>query len=105
MARVTKDFSQNMVNQFIGYIKSPNKGEARWRLCLLLGKVEMQDTYALTDGVQVVLSTRVRRTDQDWFKCLPIYKSFNASESGNTRQALEAESLPQREEQTFLEGV
>ena len=61
-----------------GYAKSLNGGEARWRLCLFLGKVETQDTYALTDGVQVVLSKRIRITDQDWTKYLPTYKSFNA---------------------------
>ena len=61
-----------------GYIKSLNKGEERWRLCLFLGKVERQDAYVLTDGVQVVLSKRARRTDQDWFKKFPTYKSFSA---------------------------
>ena len=33
-----------------GYTKSLNKGEARWRLCLFLGKVGRQDAYVLTDG-------------------------------------------------------
>ena len=60
------------------YVKSLNKGEARWRLCLFLGKVERQDTYVLRDGVQVVLSKCVRRTDQDWSEYSPTYKRFNA---------------------------
>ena len=47
-----------------GYIKSLSKG-ARWHLCLFLRKVERQDAYVLTDGVQVVLSKRIRRTDHD----------------------------------------
>ena len=38
----------------------------------------MQDTYVLTDGVQVVLSKCIRRTEQDWSNDLPIYKGFNA---------------------------
>ena len=67
MARATKDFKQNMVSQFMD-INTPRKGVARWHLCFFLGKVEWQDTYVLTDGVQVVLSKRVRRTDQDWSK-------------------------------------
>ena len=53
-----------------GYIKSLNKGEARWHLCLFLGKMERPDTYVLTDGVQVALSKGIRRTDQ----ILGIYK-------------------------------
>ena len=57
-----------------GYIKSLNKGGARWRVCLFLGKVERQDQ----DGVQVALSKCIRRTDQDWSKYMPVYKSFNA---------------------------
>ena len=60
-----------------GYIKSLDKGEARWHLCLFLGKVERQDT----DGVQVVLSKHImiiERTDQDLSKYLPTCKSFNA---------------------------
>ena len=71
-----------MVNQFMvtprastkekqdvhGYIKSLNKGGARLHLCLFLENVERQDTYVLTDGVQVVLSTCIIRTDQDWSK-------------------------------------
>ena len=31
----------------------------------------------LPDGVPVVLSKRIRRTDQDWSKYLPVYKGFN----------------------------
>ena len=31
-----------------------------------------------TGGAEVVLSARVRRTDQDWSQYLPTYKSFNA---------------------------
>ena len=42
-----------------------------WHLCLFLGKVDRQDTCALTDGVQVA-------TDQGWSKYLPIYQSFDA---------------------------
>ena len=61
-----------------GYIRSLNKGEARRRLWLVSEKVESQDTYVLTDDVQVALSKCVRRTDQDWSKRLAIYKSFNA---------------------------
>ena len=45
---------------------------------LVLGKRGKTDTYVLTDGVQVVLRTRARRTDQVWPKILAIYKSFNA---------------------------
>ena len=70
-----------------GYIKSLNKGEARLHLRLFLGKVERQDTYVLTGGVQVVLSKCIRRTDQDWSKNLPICKSFNATKT-------RAEALP-----------
>ena len=55
-----------------GYIRSLNKGEARWHLCLFLRKAESQDTYVLTDGVQIVQSKRIRRTDQDWSKYLAI---------------------------------
>ena len=55
-----------MVKQFMVTPKaSINKGEARLHLCLFLGKVERQDTYVLTDGVQVVLGARIRMTDQD----------------------------------------
>ena len=69
MARVTKDFLQSMVNQFV-VTSRLNKGEASRQLCLFLVKVERQDTYALTDGAQVVLSKRIRGTDQDWSKKL-----------------------------------
>ena len=58
-----------------GYVKSLNKGEARWRLCVFLGKVERHDTYVLTGGVQVALSKCVR-IDQDWSKYLPIYNAW-----------------------------
>ena len=61
-----------------GCIERVNKGEARWRLRLFLGKVERQDTYELADGVQVVLSKCIRRTDQVLSKHLPIYQSFSA---------------------------
>ena len=61
-----------------GCVRSLNKGEARWHLCLFLGKVESQDTYVLTPRAQVVLRKSIRRTDQDWFKNLAAYKSFNA---------------------------
>ena len=44
---------------------------------LFWGEVERQDAYVLTDGVQVGLSKRVRRTGQDWSKYFPTYKSFN----------------------------
>ena len=37
-----------------------------------------QDTYVLTPRAQVVLRKSIRRTDQDWFKNLAAYKSFNA---------------------------
>ena len=75
---VTPRASTNEKPDVHGYVKSPNKRGARLHLCLFLENVERQDTYVLTDGVQVVLSTCIRRTDQDWSKYLPIYKSFSA---------------------------
>ena len=64
-------------------------------------EVERQDAYyMLTDGVQVVLSKRIRRTDQDWSKCLPTYKSFIAF-SWEYQTNLEAESLPLREQKRY----
>ena len=86
-----------------GYVKSLNKGQATWHLCLFLVKVERQDTYVLTDGVQVVLSKRIRRRDQDCPKNLPTDKKASMHFHENTRQTLEvsiiatkrrAEALP-----------
>ena len=47
------------------------------------------------------LSKCIRRTNQDWFKCLAIYKASMPihGSTRHTRQTMEAESLPQREEQ------
>ena len=77
-----------MVNQFmVNYIKSLNKQKARWG--------ERQDAYVLTDGVQVVLSKCVRRTDQDWSKDSPLDK-FQWLFAGISDQTIEAGLLPQR---------
>ena len=76
-----------------GYIKSLNKGEPRWRLCLFLGKVERQDTYVLTGGAQVVLSKCVRspNTCQSTKASMPTH--------GNIRQTPGAAPLPPKGEQ------
>ena len=64
-----------------GYVKSLNREKrdviyaCSWEK--LKGKI-----YVLTNGVQVVLSKCIRRTDQDWSKHLPIYKGFNAFSCG-----------------------
>ena len=75
-----------------GYIKSFNKGEAGWRLCLFLEKVGRQDT--LTDGAQVALVS----ASEEQTKIGPniICKPTKASLliHGNTKQTLEAEALP-----------
>ena len=49
-------------------------------------KLKGKTPMSFTDGVQVVLSKCIRRTDQDWSKYLPIHKSFNAFFAGVSNQ-------------------
>ena len=77
-----------------------------------LGKSGKADTHALTDGAQVVLSKCVRRTDLDWFKYVPIYKSFNAYSweyqtnfGGRILPEREGQKRCQQRRQTFPESM
>ena len=72
----------------------------------ILGKVESQDAYILTDGVQVDLNKCIRRIDQDWSKYLAIYKSVNAYSSEYQLQCHQEEQKHSQEDKhTFLESM
>ena len=85
-----------MVNQFMTTSRASTKGDARWHLFLFLGKAERQGAYVLTDGVQVVLSKCVRRTDQDWSKYFPInYTSIDPDSEAESHDLLTRDWLEQ----------
>ena len=73
MARVTKVLKLSMVNQFMvtSKVSTTEKLDGIYACDWVLGK-------SLRDGVQVVLSKCIWRTDQDWSKRRAIYQSFNA---------------------------
>eukprot|EP00435_Cladocopium_sp_Y103_P042938 s2725_g12.t1 len=63
-----------------GFVKGANKGDARWKRMLFLGKVETQDSFLCYDGENVVLTKSVRRISTCWKSHLAFYVAFkNAS--------------------------
>ena len=85
-----------------GYIKSFNKGEARWHLCLFLGKVEGKIPMYSTDGVQVVLHQKNRSRLVQVQKPQFIFVGVSSQLWSQNHAKRRAEALPAAQTQTDI---